>query len=438
MSHDPANIVLYIFHRDLRIHDNKALTEAVWYCRKHHAQLLPVFIFTPQQLDEKKNPFKSSNSVQFMIASLEELAEDIEADGGRLHFFYGATDEVVRQLSRKLNIIAIFETLDYTPFAKKRTEDLKALGLPYFGIHDTYLNAPGTILTKTRKTYQKFTPFYEASKNIKVDRLAPKPKAIPWFQGSVASTVNPDRFKPTLNPNIHVKGGRKEGLALLRRVASIDYGAVHDVPSKETTNLSAHNHFGTVSIREVYHAAEGQPDLRRQLYWRDFYGHICDAFDKLYGVSPYEFQADGAGWSKDRKIFNAWCRGETGVPIVDAAMQQLLQTGYMHNRARLIVSNWLVKDKKIFWRWGERFFAQHLVDYDFAQNFGNWCWVASVLPFSQAPFRRLDAETQAKKFNADGLYVERWLSGATKSGATKSHEVATKSGSTKKSKNTIE
>ncbi len=90
-------------------------------------------------------------------------------------------------------------------------------------------------------------------------------------------------------------------------------------------------------------------------------------------------------------------------------MKQLLKTGYMHNRSRLIVSNWLVKDKKIYWRWGERFFAKHLVDYDFAQNFGNWCWVASVLPFSQAPFRRLDAETQAKKFDKDGAYVKRWL-----------------------------
>lgn len=404
-------VILYIFHRDFRLYDNKTLIEAVEFCRAHNAKLLPVFIFTPEQISEKENPFKSNNSVQFMIQSLEELAEEIESDGGQMHFFHGHTDEVVARTAKKIPVAAIFETLDYTPFAKKRTEDLKALGIPYFGIHDTYLTAPGSVLTGSKKTYQKFTPFYEKARTIKVDLPAPKPRAIPWYKGPAPiKAVSLDRFKPSPhNPVIHVRGGRKEGLALLRRVGTIDYGAVHDVPAKETTNLSAHNHFGTVSIREVFHAADGQADLRRQLYWRDFYGHICDAFEDLYGVSPYDFQADGKGWSKDRKIFNAWCRGQTGVPIVDAAMQQLLQTGYMHNRARLIVSNWLVKDKKIFWRWGERFFAQHLVDYDFAQNFGNWCWVASVLPFSQAPFRRLDAETQAKRFNSDREYVQRWL-----------------------------
>jgi deoxyribodipyrimidine photo-lyase len=217
---------------------------------------------------------------------------------------------------------------------------------------------------------------------------------------------------PPLTPAIHVHGGRAEGLKLLKRVPSIDYAAVHDVPSKDTTNLSAHHHFGTIGIRETFAAASGKTDLQRQLYWRDFYGQICNFFEDLYGIDPYKFQAEGqsgyASWKKDRATFNAWCRGETGVPIVDAAMKQLLQTGYMHNRARLIVANWLVKDKKIYWRWGERFFAQHLVDYDFAQNFGNWCWVASVLPFSQAPFRKLDAQTQANKFDKEHIYVDKW------------------------------
>jgi deoxyribodipyrimidine photo-lyase len=428
------SVVLYIFHRDFRLNDNKTLIEAVTFCRAHNAQLLPVFIFTEEQISDKKNPFKSNNSVQFMISSLEELADEIESDGGHIHFFHGHTDDVVLRVAKKIHLEAIFETLDYTPFAKKRTEDLKALGIPYFGIHDTYLTAPGSVLTKTKKTYQKFTPFWEAARAIKVDAPAPKPRAIPWYKGSAPiKAVSLDRFKPPHNPDIHVRGGRKEGLALLRRVPSIDYGAVHDVPAKETTNLSAHNHFGTISIREVFHAAEGQADLQRQLYWRDFYGHICDAFETLYGVSPYDFEGR-ADWSRDRKIFNAWCKGETGVPIVDAAMQQLLQTGYMHNRARLIVSNWLVKDKKIFWRWGERFFAQHLVDYDFAQNFGNWCWVASVLPFSQAPFRRLDAETQAKKFNSNGEYVERWL----KRSDQKQSDQKRSDSTNKKSRNTIE
>ncbi len=433
------SVVLYIFHRDFRLHDNKTLIEAVRFCREHKATLLPVFIFTPQQIKDvgssgssarsrsrsrsgssRGNPYKSNNSVQFMITSLKELSEDIQADGGSLKFFYGDTIEIVEDIINRLpSVLAVFETLDYTPFALERTAGLKKLleeaGSKYFGVHDIYLTAPGSVLTGTGKTYQKFTPFYEAAKKRHIESPLEKPREIPWYKGqSPITQVDPMKFMPhPMNDEIHVRGGRKEGLALLRKVHEIKYSEVHDTPSKETTNLSAHNHFGTIGIREFYEAASGKADLIRQLYWRDFYGHICAAFESLYGISPYKFQAEGetgyAGWSKDRGIFNAWCRGETGVDIVDAAMQQLLQTGYMHNRARLIVANWLVKDKKIYWRWGERFFAKHLVDYDFAQNFGNWCWVASVLPFSQAPFRRLDAETQAKKFDKDGAYVNKWL-----------------------------
>ncbi len=448
MSKSREDIILYIFHRDFRLHDNKTLIEATEFAREHNARLLPVFIFTPQQINGSPsspgrspvveqtrkrvlssgsrrrtrsksrthfNPYKSNNSVQFMIASLEELAEEIRADGGSLLFLYGDTATVVEQITERLSVKAIFETLDYTPFAKERTENLKKLGIPYHGIHDTYLTDPGSVLTGTGKTYQKFTPFYNAARRKDISAPLPKPKAIPWYKGRVPLTPVPlSRFKPSpLNKEIHIGGGRREGLALLKAVPDLPYTEVHDVPSKPTTNLSAHNHFGTIGIREFYEAARHKNELVRQLYWRDFYGHICNAFEDLYGTSPYKFQAEGEvgyePWSKDHTIFNAWCRGKTGVPIVDAAMQQLLRTGYMHNRARLIVSNWLVKDKKIYWRWGERFFAKHLVDYDFAQNFGNWCWVASVLPFSQAPFRRLDAETQAAKFDKDGAYVKKWL-----------------------------
>jgi len=403
-----GGIVVYIFHRDLRLYDNNTLIEAVTFCRIHNCSLLPVFIFTPQQIDN--NRYRSDASVQFMVASLMELADDIIADGGRLYFYYGETADVIQ----KIKPVAIFETVDYTPFAKKRSESLKALGIPYNEVHDTYLTIPGSVLTGTGRTYQKFTPFYETARRRHIPEPRVKPRSIPWFRGR--SPLKVYDVRDALGEHIesiHVHGGRSEGLKLLAKVQSIDYDAVHDVPSKETTNLSAHNHFGTISIREFYHAADGKPSLQRQLWWRDFYGHICNAFEDLYGISPYKFQAEGesgyADWSKDRAVFNAWTKGETGVPIVDAAIQQLLQTGYMHNRARLIVSNWLVKDKNIYWRWGERFFAKHLVDYDFAQNFGNWCWVASVLPFSQAPFRRLDAETQAKKFDKDGAYVNKWL-----------------------------
>jgi deoxyribodipyrimidine photo-lyase len=179
--------------------------------------------------------------------------------------------------------------------------------------------------------------------------------------------------------------------------------------------LSAHNHFGTLSIREVYARGKklGLTEFVRQLWWRDFYGHIMADFKTLYGVDAYEFQKMPAREpsEKAKKAFRDWCEAKTGVPLVDAGMNQLLRTGYMHNRVRLVVASWLVKDMGVHWRLGERFFARHLVDYDPAQNMMNWIWVASVLPFAQAPFRRIDAYKTAEKFDADGEYVKKWGTG---------------------------
>ena len=133
----------------------------------------------------------------------------------------------------------------------------------------------------------------------------------------------------------------------------------------------AHNHFGTVSIREAFWAT-GQEAFRRQLYWRDFYGHIMAAFEELYHVGVWEFQAPTKWRKGEKEIFTAWSKGQTGVELVDAGIREMLRTGFMHNRVRMVVASWLIKDKGVNWRWGERFFAQHLVDYDPAQNMMNW------------------------------------------------------------------
>ena len=175
--------------------------------------------------------------------------------------------------------------------------------------------------------------------------------------------------------------------------------------------MSAHHHYGTIGIRETYQAARkaNLEAMVRQLYWRDFYGHICHSFEELYGTSPYDFQRERMKNKYDKEALKQWQEGKTGEPMVDAAMTQLNTIGYIHNRGRLIAANYLVKTLKIFWRWGEDYFARNLVDYDFAQNFGNWSWVASVLPYSQAPFRGMDPKRQEEIVDADGLYRKQWL-----------------------------
>lgn len=428
---------IFLFHRDLRIVDHNGLDFA-----KQFGKIIPVFIFTPEQVSEK-NKLRSTKSIEFMINSLEELQEEIRKAGGHLLIGYGDTVEVLEKILysvSKEDVKAIVETADYTPYAKKRTEEIsdlcKALrtsgkrrNIEYHSIHDSYLLEPGTLKTGTGKTFQKFTPFYERAR-LK-DIPSPRRSSTITFYTSLTKTRSASkgtrkvrrsswevsleemrhRFVPQPNPELAVRGGRKEGLELVRKIPD-DYAKTHNIPSIPTSMLSAHNHFGTVSIREVYAAAKGNTEFIRQLWWRDFYGHIMADFEGLYGMGAYEFQK--AEWerplSAEKKEWLAkWKKGETGVPLVDAGMRQMLRTGWMHNRVRLVVASWLTKDMKIHWRHGERFFAQELVDYDPTQNMMNWIWVASELPFASAPFRKVSAEGTAAKFDADGEYVKRWL-----------------------------
>lgn len=416
--------ILYVFHRDLRLYDNHTLRSAVEHARRIKAQVIPAFIFTPIQTSDA-NPYKSHPSIQFMVASLEDLDAQLKAAGAKgLHLFYGENGAVLDKLLAKGIIAAMYETADYTPFAKQRQEDAARISskhaVEYHVVHDTYLLEPGTVLNKGGKPFQKFTPFYETARQTPIAKPSSMPRAIPWEKGNPALpkehafTWKEAHALYKQNPHIAVQGGRKEALNLLKSLP-LNYDKEKDIPSIQTSRLSAHHHFGTISIRETYAAAKkmshGQ-EFIRQLYWRDFYGHVTNAFEQLYGESPYTFQQDRADakgrWNYDRAAFNRWAEARTGVPIVDAAMNELLTTGYMHNRARLISANYLVKTLKVFWRWGERHFARHLVDYDFAQNFGNWSWVASVLPYSQAPFRSLDPEIQQEKVDSEHKYVDAW------------------------------
>lgn len=416
-----TGITVMLFHRDLRIIDHRGLEAAA----KTSHPVLPLFVFTPRQVTS--NPYKSTPAIQFMLESLEDLDAELRAHYGvNLTVAYGNTDDILTAIHRKVPIAALVETADYTPYAKQRTAELgkwcERAGAEFIQVHDSYLLEPGTLRNKSGKTFQKFTPFYETARVKHIDApLTGKPKCTMYkfttkskgtrkvaFVGHTNLESMFRRLVPSPNPDLATHGGRKVALELLKHLPT-NYGKTHDIPSISTSMLSAHNHFGTVSIREVYAAADGMTEYRRQLWWRDFYGHIMNDFETLYGVSPYEFQDKWSDSDAADAAFEDWKRAKTGVPLVDAGMTQLLKTGYIHNRVRLAVSSWLVKEKHVHWRRGERFFAQHLVDYDPAQNMMNWIWVASVLPFASAPFRRVDPVTTAKKFDPDNEYINTWL-----------------------------
>ena len=414
-------VQLFIFHRDLRLVDHYGLLEA----SKNKIPVLPIFIFTPEQV--MNNPLKSNNSVQFMLQSLKELNTQLRQKHTRLIMLYGDSVKMLESLKKELNIVAITETKDYTPYAKKREAAIKKFcdqnNIKHTLVHDLYLTTPGSIRTGSNKVFQKFTPYYEMARKVKI----PKPSGVSnslWYKPKASAYHNEisiveayKKFLPKLNDLIAVKGGRAEALHLLKNLP-IDYDKIRDCLAKKTSMMSAHNHFGTVSIREVYWRAKELSPTKmegyiRQLFWRDFNGSLMEFFEELYNEDPYEFEGKASlrGKSDDsaKKKFELWKKGETGHDLVDAAMKQLVNTGYMHNRARMVVASYLVKDCHVYWRWGERFFAKNLVDYDPAQNMMNWVGTSSLAPFGSAPFRRHDPEVTEKRLDPKGEYVDTWL-----------------------------
>jgi deoxyribodipyrimidine photo-lyase len=425
--------VIFCFHRDLRLEDNTGLIEAHAHAAQQKTTILPIFIFTPEQVGPK-SPVRSLFSIAALFQSLEELDAALKKHNSRLHIFYGPHEKVVPSLLKTTHAQAFFENQDYTPYAKQRTQIIQdactKADVHYEAHHDLYLHPPGTILNKSKRPFQKFTPFYDAAKTKPIDHPRKTPSTHYDHRTSLSTphstTLQAMKSKILGKRDLSSRayqGGRAEALQLLKALPR-DYEDIHDALPKTTSGLSVHHHYGTISIRESYYRAEelvhqGHKQLRafqRQLFWRDFYGNIVAFFEDLYGTDPYEYQKEDPHWNKlspeakkkKKDLFQAWCDGTTGIPLVDAGMNQLNTTGFMHNRARLACASWLVKDAHIHWRWGERYFADHLVDYDFSQNFGNWVWVASLLPFSQAPFRKHDPITIAKRLDPDNEYIDKW------------------------------
>jgi len=405
---------LFIFRRDFRIIDNKGLNLLAEYC-KH---VYTIFIFTPEQVGSGNN-YKSDNAVQFMIESLQDLASQISKSGGQLITLYGHNNKVVEDCIKSLNIEIVCFNTDITPYAKERDAKLVSLcenRLETFVIcdNDYYLHQPGTIVNGSGEPYQKFTPYYETCLKKKVDAPAAK-KKIPFAKSS-AHIANKISLSQALtkfthvNPNILVHGGRTNAIKQLHIAAKNikTYSRTHNDLEKSTSELSAYIKFGCISVREVYKAFRTKHDFIRQLIWRDFYAGILYSFPRVLGHALKQ-KYNGIKWHHSERWFSRWCKGETGFPVVDAGMRQLNATGYMHNRARLIVASFLVKTLLIDWRKGEEYFASKLTDYDVASNNGNWQWIASSGADSQPYFRIFNPWEQAKNYDPDCNYIKKWV-----------------------------
>jgi len=419
---------LFIFRRDLRVEDNTALNAALLQSE----EVIPCFIFDPRQA--KPHDYFSPFAFRFLLESLKELKDKLEGIGGSLNIFEGMPDGVIQFLAKTKSIDAVFFNRDYTPFSRKRDKLLhdlcENLSIKVHQFADALLNEPELTRKSDNNPYTVFTPYFKRCS------LLPVKVPVPLTQGRYA--LEPvSGHKPSLIDDLlklypkksTLNGGERSASKILNKLKSFQaYQEERDFPQKnKTTHLSPHLKFGTVSVREVHASISqslgGSHPLLRQLYWRDFFTHITFNFPEVLGKA-FQKKYENIEWHNNEEAFSAWREGKTGFPIVDAGMRELLNTGYMHNRVRMIVSSFLTKDLHIDWRWGEKHFAQNLIDYDPAVNNGNWQWAASTGCDAQPYFRIFNPWLQQKKFDANCEYIKHWIPELSKLTAKQIHGFA--------------
>ncbi len=429
MPDSPAthDATLMWFRRDLRVTDNAALHAALTAGRRVYC----VFVFDTAILAALNN--RRNRRVEFIRESVSELTQHLREAGGELIIRHGlAADEIVA-LAKRLKVSAVYANRDYEPAAKARdtavAQQLAEAGITFALRKDQTIFDGDEVLTGAGKPYTVFTPYKNAwlkrlqsneafyLKPYPVDkyltRLSPAPHDM---AAHGVPTLAQLRFEPTNLPQLSIPLGAAGARVLYNdfkpRIAR--YHEARDYPAiKGTSYLSVHLRFGTISIRELAAAArkaggDGGATWLSELIWRDFYFMVLDhnphvvehAFKREYDRIPFP---------NDKALFEAWCEGRTGYPLVDAGMRQLNHSGYMHNRLRMIVASFLVKDLHCDWRWGERYFAAQLNDYDLAANNGGWQWAASTGCDAQPYFRIFNPVTQSERFDPQGKFIKRYV-----------------------------
>jgi deoxyribodipyrimidine photo-lyase len=361
---------------------------------------------------------------------VRELDEALRRHGGALIVRHARASEEIPALADELKVDAVFTNDDYEPAAIARDQrvaaTLTANGVAFEQFKDTVIFEKDEVLSQAAKPFSVFTPYKNAwLKKLTDFYLKPypteqyfahlaKPAAAP-----VMPTLADMQFQPTNIKSLVTCG--MTGAAVLRddfidRMA--DYRIARDFPAvKGVSYLSVHNRFGTISIRELATIAHAETRKRKnegaetwlsELIWRDFYFQILWHAPHA-AKSAYKPEYNALVWGNDEALFKAWCEARTGYPIIDAAMRQLNQTGYMHNRLRMIVASFLTKDLLIDWRWGEKYFADNLNDFDLSANNGGWQWAASTGCDAQPYFRIFNPITQSERFDPQGKFIRKYL-----------------------------
>ncbi len=409
--------VLLWFRRNLRLADNAALIAAAESGRP----IIPVYIIEQQDI--------GGASRWWLHHSLVSLDRDLRALGSPLVLRSGSPDKVLAEISTQSGATAIYYARRYEPDGRRQERDVRAALREPVAVHafdDTLLHDPERIKTRSDTPYRVFTPFWKAASDI---GDPPRPQPVP---ASISfSRELPDSLRLSESGLLPSSPDWSGGLratwapgesAGLSRIDELEptlrhYDQERDRPDMDgTSRLSPHLHFGEISVRQLWHAirqlelqsATASSTFLRQLYWRDFSTYQLFHFPTMPD-KPLRIEFEKFPWAGSDSQLHAWQRGMTGYPIVDAGMRQLWQTGWMHNRVRMIVASFLVKDLLIPWQSGAAWFLDTLVDADLANNSASWQWVAGCGSDAAPYFRIFNPTLQAKKFDPHGRYVRQWI-----------------------------
>jgi deoxyribodipyrimidine photo-lyase len=408
-----SSVGLVWFRRDLRLDDNPAWAAATL----EREVVAPVFVLDPR-LFERAGFFRRRQ----LIANLTALDDDLrDRGGGRLLVRVGDPAALIPSLVRELRAGAAYWNSDVSPFAKRRDRAVtERLGIPSRTFTGSLVHAPRRVLTRAGTLSRVFTPFFRVWEKTEIE---------PWPEpGGAAVLDHPGDSLPVLDGEPPVPGGESEARRRLHRFLDVvdRYGEDRDRPDVVGTSmLSVDLKYGTLSPRTVLDVvgtgSRGREAFVRQLAWRDWYAHLLDEVPTL-ASRPLKPRYATLDWRNDPDELTAWKEGRTGYPIIDAGMRQLRETGWMHNRVRMLCGSFLVKNLLVDWRIGEKHFRHLLVDADTSQNAGNWQWVAGTGP-DASPYNRIfNPVLQSQKFDPTGAYIRRWVPELASLGTDHIHE----------------
>jgi len=413
-----ANIVNFFwFRRDLRFSDNVGLYHAL----KQDVPVIPLFIFDKDILDDLEDEYDAR--VTFLHDTIQRMDDQLENWGSRLLVKYGKPKEVWKELVETYEIQTVFFNRDYEPYAKNRDEAIKNIlnekDISYKTFKDHVIFEKEEVQKNAGGVYTVFTPYKNKWYQMHESALSEEKEDLnssPFFAAyeSEKFTSNFYSLGDVHMPLLEEMGFSRSSISIPDKTVSQklikQYDKKRNFPAADgTSRLGIHFRFGTISIREKARKAyKLNKTYLNELIWRDFYSQILDAFPHVVD-GPFREKYALIKWRNDEDDFDKWCKGQTGYPIVDAGMRQLNETGYMHNRVRMITASFLTKHLLIDWRWGEAYFAKKLLDYELSSNNGGWQWAAGTGTDAAPYFRIFNPYTQVEKFDKNGVYLDEWV-----------------------------